>query len=125
VEERLWLREGTGGLARYEGDAYQRAVHRAGVPGNPWPVCTLWLAQYRIAAARTRAELAQALPLLQWAVERALPSGVLPEQIHPDSGEFVSVSPLTWSHGVMVAAVLDYVDKAAALADKQRVAAGR
>lgn len=125
VEERLWLHEGTGGLARYEGDAYQRAVHRAGVPGNPWPVCTLWLAQYRIAAARTRAELAQALPLLQWAVERALPSGVLPEQIHPDSGEFVSVSPLTWSHGVMVAAVLDYVDKAAALADKQRVAAGR
>lgn len=118
VEERLWLREGNGGLARYEGDAYQRTVHSAGIPGNPWPVCTLWLAQYRIAAARTHAELAQALPLLQWTAERALPSGVLPEQVHPESGEFVSVSPLTWSHGVLVATVLDYVDRAASLAGR-------
>lgn len=115
VEERLWVKTGSGGLARYEGDNYQRAVYRDGVPGNPWVVCTLWLAQYRIAAADSRDSLERALPLLMWAAERALPSGVLPEQVHPESGEFLSVSPLTWSHGVMVAALLDYVEKARTL----------
>ena len=115
VEERLWIKSdlgGVGGIARYEGDNYQRAVYRDGVPGNPWVVCTLWLAQYRIAAAESREALERALPLLMWVAQHALPSGVLPEQVHPDSGEFLSVSPLTWSHGLMVAALLDYSEKA-------------
>jgi len=50
-----------------------------------------------------------------WAAERALPSGILPEQVHPESGDFISVSPLTWSHATLVAAVLDYIEKAQAL----------
>jgi GH15 family glucan-1,4-alpha-glucosidase len=116
VEQRLWVQAGIGGLARYEGDSYQRALLREDVPGNPWVVCTLWLAQYRIAAARSRKDLERAVPLLLWAAERALPSGVLPEQVHPITGEFLSVSPLTWSHGTLVAAMLDYADKARALA---------
>ncbi|MEN6586777.1 MAG: glycoside hydrolase family 15 protein [Sulfuricella sp.] len=111
VEERLWLKTGSGGLARYEGDNYQRMATSVDVPGNPWVVCTLWLAQCRIAAARDQRELELALPLLMWAAERALASGVLPEQVHPDSGEFISVSPLTWSHGTLVATVLDYIRK--------------
>lgn len=117
VEERLWVKAGSGGVARYEGDTYQRAVVRDGVPGNPWVICTLWLAQYRIAAADSRDELERAMPLLIWAAERALPSGVLPEQVHPESGEFLSVSPLTWSHGTLVAALLDYAEKARLLDD--------
>jgi GH15 family glucan-1,4-alpha-glucosidase len=115
VEQRLWVQAGSGGLARYEDDGYQRALVREGIPGNPWIVCTLWLAQYRIAAARSRKELEQAVPLLAWVAERALPSGVLPEQVHPLSGAFLSVSPLTWSHGTLVAAMLDYADKLDAL----------
>ncbi|BBI99953.1 glucan 1,3-alpha-glucosidase [Ferrigenium kumadai] len=115
VEERLWVKMGHGGLARYEGDDYQRAISSSAVAGNPWVVCTLWLAQYRIAAARDMESLEQALPLLMWAVERALPSGVLPEQVHPQTGECLSISPLTWSHGTLVAAVLDYVEKAQSL----------
>ncbi|HLP98640.1 MAG TPA: glycoside hydrolase family 15 protein [Sideroxyarcus sp.] len=112
VEQRLWVQTGIGGLARYERDDYQRTVASSDVPGNPWVVCTLWLAQYRIAAARDLPALEQALPLLDWATRRALPSGVLPEQVHPESGKFISVSPLTWSHGTLLAAVLDYVEKA-------------
>jgi glucoamylase len=119
VEQRLWVKAGSGGLARYEGDDYQRAVNRDGVPGNPWMVCTLWLAQYRIAAARSIQSLELALPLLIWATEKALPSGVLPEQVHPETGEFLSVSPLTWSHGTLVAAVLDYVEKTQALGGRE------
>ncbi len=115
VEQHLWIKTGSGGVARYEGDDYQRATSRDKTPGNPWIVCTLWLAQYRIAAARNMQALELALPLLLWVVEKALPSGILPEQIHPETGEFISVSPLTWSHGTLVAAVLDYVEKAQAL----------
>lgn len=111
VEERLWVQAGSGGLARYENDGYQRALVREGVPGNPWGVCTLWLAQVRIAAARSREELERAVPLLQWAAAHTLPSGVMPEQVHPLTGEFLSVSPLTWSHGTLVAAMLDYAEK--------------
>ncbi|HEX7971759.1 MAG TPA: glycoside hydrolase family 15 protein [Thiobacillus sp.] len=123
VEQRLWVQTGSGGLARYDDDGYQRAVVREGVPGNPWIVCTLWLAQVRIAAARNRADLERAVPLLAWAAERALPSGVLPEQVHPLTGEFLSVSPLTWSHGTLVAAMLDYADKADALRAAEKGAA--
>lgn len=119
VEQRLWLKTGIGGLARYERDEYQRTVYRDDVPGNPWVVCTLWLAQYRIAAARNPQELKLALPLLNWVADRALPSGVLPEQVHPENGKFLSVSPLTWSHGTMVAAVLDYVEKAQLLEERK------
>lgn len=124
VEETLWNRAGAGGLARYQGDDYQQAMKRPDIPGNPWVICTLWLAQYRIAAARNQRELKLALPLLLWAADHALPSGVLPEQIHPESGEFLSVSPLTWSHGTLVATVLDYLEKARTLAQakpKRRV----
>jgi GH15 family glucan-1,4-alpha-glucosidase len=120
VEQRLWVQAGSGGLARYENDGYQRALVREGVPGNPWSVCTLWLAQYRIAAARSRKELQRAVPLLVWAAEQTLPSGVMPEQVHPLTGEFLSVSPLTWSHGTLVAAMLDYAEKQAALGGSEK-----
>jgi glucoamylase len=108
----LWVKEGIGGMARYAGDEYQRTAPRPGIPGNPWIVCTLWLAQYRIARARDLDALREAVPLLEWVAQRALPSGVLPEQVHPETGDYLSVSPLTWSHATFVAAVLDYVEKA-------------
>jgi glucoamylase len=115
VEECLWVPGPVGGLARYEGDRYHQVAAEPDRPGNPWVVCTLWLAQYRIAAARDGAGLAKALDLLLWAAARALPSGVLPEQIHPGTGGALSVSPLTWSHATLVAAVLDYLERYAAL----------
>ena len=119
VEQHLWVKTGSGGLARYQKDDYQRTKSRADVPGNPWVVCTLWLAQYRIAAARNVESLEQSLPLLMWAADRTLPSGVLPEQVHPETGEFLSVSPLTWSHGTLVAAMLDYAKKAQLLGSRE------
>lgn len=119
IEERLWVKTGRGGMARYEGDDYQRALPVSEAPGNPWVVCTLWLAQYRIAAANSLQSLERALPLLMWAAQCALPSGVLPEQVHPQTGECLSISPLTWSHGTLVAAVLDYVEKAQQLGERE------
>ncbi len=101
-----------GSVARYQGDRFQ-AVEPASpaVPGNPWFICTLWLAQHRIARAATLEELRPARDLLEWAAAHALPSGVLAEQIHPRSGLPLSVSPLAWSHAEYVITYLSYIEK--------------
>jgi glucoamylase len=109
VYERLWCRTPVGGLARYENDSYYRVSEN--VPGNPWFLTTLWLAQYYIAIARNKNDLNKALEVMQWAEKHALPSGVLAEQVHPDTGEPLSVSPLTWSHAAYIAAVQGYLNK--------------
>ncbi len=45
VEDKLWVKTRVGGLARYENDYYHRVSNDiAAVPGNPWFICTLWLA---------------------------------------------------------------------------------
>ncbi|MCC7203955.1 MAG: hypothetical protein IT441_02665, partial [Phycisphaeraceae bacterium] len=105
-----------GGMARYDQDSYYRMsqdTHH--VPGNPWFICTLWLAQWRIARAKTIEELRQALPVLDWVSQHALPSGVLAEQVHPETNAPLSVSPLTWSHATVVSVVTAYTQKLAAI----------
>jgi len=109
VEKRLWIPTDVGGLARFEYDGYMRLTND--VPGNPWFICTLWLAAYRTAIAKSEDDLEGARELLEWAVERALPSGVLAEQLNPLTGEPVSVSPLTWSHSTFVETVAGYLKK--------------
>jgi len=44
-----------------------------------------------------------------------LPSGVMAEQLHPYTGEPLSVSPLTWSHAAYVRVVREYLDRTAQL----------
>lgn len=117
VEERLWCQSSVGGLARYESDFYYRQVDDTQrVPGNPWPVCTLWLAEWYIARAQSPADLTAARKLLEWVCDRAFPSGTLAEQFHPETGQPLSVSPLTWSHAEFIAAVELYVRKEQQLA---------
>jgi len=111
IRDGLWVKTPVGGIARYSGDRYQKAADGSGLPGNPWIICTLWLAQWQIARAKDSAGLKEALPLLEWVASRALPSGVLAEQIHPFSNQPLSVSPLTWSHAAFVAAVIEYLRK--------------
>ena len=106
IEERLSVSEGT---ARFENDDYMRSSSSS--VGNPWFICSLWLAEYYIAAAKTEADLEKPFSILDWTTKAALPSGVLAEQLDPTTGEHVSVSPLTWSHSTFVAAVLSYLRK--------------
>ncbi|MDQ6825901.1 MAG: glycoside hydrolase family 15 protein, partial [Candidatus Eremiobacteraeota bacterium] len=114
--DRLWVKTEVGGCARYENDYYfQASTDTANIPGNPWFICTLWRARYVIARAKTLQDLEQALPLLRWVQQRALPSGVLAEQVHPFSDLPLSVSPLTWSHAEYVTAFLAYLDKLSTL----------
>ncbi|HEV2457228.1 MAG TPA: glycoside hydrolase family 15 protein [Ktedonobacterales bacterium] len=112
IRARLSVKTPVGGVARYEDDYYRQVSQDvATVPGNPWFICACWLAEYYIACARNVDELHTALPLLEWVRERALPSGVLAEQIHPYTNEPLSVSPLTWSHAEYVSAVRWYAGK--------------
>jgi glucoamylase len=116
IREHLWAKTDVGGLARYERDSYYSQTSEFDkAPGNPWFVSTLWMAQYEISLATTDGEMKAALGLIQWAIDHALPSGVLAEQVHPFTGEPLSVSPLTWSHAQLVTAVMEYLNKARTL----------
>lgn len=103
---RLTVKTPIGGVARYENDYYHQVSREVDkVAGNPWIICTLWVAEWHAARARELSELHRAIEGLVWTVQRSLPSGVLAEQIHPHTGAPLSVSPLTWSHAAFVEAV--------------------
>ncbi|MBX7133361.1 MAG: glycoside hydrolase family 15 protein, partial [Fimbriimonadaceae bacterium] len=116
VEQALSVHSEVGGIARYQGDYYFRVSDR--YPGNPWFICTLWLAQTQILFAKALADLAEPRRWLEWAVHHSGSTGVMSEQLHPETGAALSVSPLTWSHAEYVKTALDYVEKAKALAAK-------
>jgi len=112
IIDTLWVKTPIGGLARYENDTYNFNGKNAGrAPGNPWFVCTLWLAQWYVAKAKNLQELHEADRILEWAAKRALPSGIMAEQIDPVTGQPLSVMPLTWSHATYLSAVLEYMEK--------------
>ena len=111
VRDRLRVHTDVGGIARYEGDAYHRISGETDrVPGNPWILCTLWLAEYAVARAQTVADLQDALDLVRWAHSKATQSLLLPEQVNPYDGQPLSVSPLTWSHAQLVSVLHGYLN---------------
>jgi GH15 family glucan-1,4-alpha-glucosidase len=116
VRERLWLRSADGGLARYQRDYYHCVELSDDVPGNPWVICTLWLADWLVRTAGTAAELEQTvLPLLEWVERHATAAGLLPEQVNPFTGTPLSVAPLALSHAAYVDVCLGYCQALAAL----------
>ena len=112
IMEKLSVKTPVAGMARYAGDHFHRVSEDfQNVPGNPWIICTLWTAQYIIAKAETLSELQKAIPVLQWVTKHAMVSGVLPEQLHPQTGQPLSVSPLTWSHGEFILTIRRFIEK--------------
>lgn len=109
TEERLLCKTAIGGVARYEGDSFYRTS--SSIPGNPWIITSLWLAQFSIARARTENDFAVAKGWINWVVDHALHSGILSEQLDTFSGERLSATPLTWSHAEFVITVIQYLDK--------------
>ncbi|MBI5570840.1 MAG: glycoside hydrolase family 15 protein [Desulfomonile tiedjei] len=103
LREKLWVRTEVGGMARYEGDSYHRVSPE--IPGNPWFICTLWLADFLSEKADDEQGIAAAVEIIEWVAAHALSSGVLPEQMDPLTGDPLSVSPLTWSHATFVSSV--------------------
>lgn len=101
IEKILLNNSPIGGAGRYENDYYFRANEK--YLGNPWHVTTLWLAQYYIQTKK----LDKANQLVAWTISHSLPSGVLGEQIHPENGRPLSVTPLVWSHAELINILLD------------------
>ena len=101
--------EVNGGICRYLNDSYYRDNDQS--LSNPWFITTLWKAQYLAASAKTSEDLKAPLAVLEWIADKALPSGVLAEQLHPETLQPISVSPLTWSHGSYIIAVQEYLNK--------------
>ncbi len=93
IEESFRYR--AGGIGRYPGDVYYG--------GNPWILTTLWLAIYHKRAG----DLERGEQLVRWCVEHATDLGLLPEQVHRDTGEPLSAIPLGWSHGMLVHYLLE------------------
>ncbi|MFP3064973.1 MAG: glycoside hydrolase family 15 protein [Sulfolobus sp.] len=83
-----------GGIIRYENDYYRRARQYP----NPWIITTLWVAEYYADTGNYD----KALKYLKWVIDRALPTGLLPEQVYPDTFESSSVMPLVWSHAEFI-----------------------
>ena len=73
-------------LVRHPGDDY---FNKPQYGDNPWIVCTLWLAQYYLGIGRTE----EACALLDWAMARRLPSGVLASNSDPETGYQLGVAP--------------------------------
>jgi glucoamylase len=107
VEEKLTIGDG---VARFENDPYMRVSQ--GITGNIWLICTLWLAEFHIAAATSRRELEKPLETLKQVTRLTFHSGVLAEQLDPLTGVDTSVSPLTWSHSTYIATVESYLRRA-------------
>ena len=117
IYDRLWVHTPIGGLARYEDDYYFQANSDVrNVPGNPWFISTLWMADWYIATANSIRDLEPAMDLLNWVVNHASEAGLLAEQIHPTTGQPLSVMPLTWSHAAFVSTVMKYQTKIRELA---------
>ena len=78
-------------------------------------LCTMWLADYLTDIAAGAEDLKEPISILEWVVDHALLSGVLAEQVHPETGTPLSVSPLTWSHATFVASCQRILQKMSAM----------
>jgi GH15 family glucan-1,4-alpha-glucosidase len=113
IADQLSNKAEAGGVARYSDDYYFQVERNTSVtPGNPWFMCTLWLAQWYIATSRSVVDMQPARQMIDWAVQHQLPGGLLSEQLDPHSGAPLSVSPLTWSHAEYIVTVDEYCRKA-------------
>jgi len=115
VKDKLWVKTEVGGVARYINDYYHQISNDIEkVPGNPWFICTLWLAEWYIKRAQQNPkhlnDLEKAKDLIEWVANRALSTNILAEQVNPYTNEPISVSPLTWSHATVVLTVLEYLE---------------
>ncbi|MFC5531386.1 glycoside hydrolase family 15 protein [Cohnella yongneupensis] len=112
IADKLRVKTDVGGIARYTNDYYFRQSDDIDtVPGNPWIICTLWVANFQIETARTVDDLVEPRRTLEKVGTFALPGGNLPEQVQPENGSPLSVAPLTWSHATYVQTVCKYVRK--------------
>lgn len=98
IRHKLWCSP-VGGVIRYERDTYRG--------GNPWILCTLWLASVELEFD----EVDAAKECFQWVMHKKTPLGMLAEQVHRESGHPFWVIPLGWSHAMFLGFVREVLDR--------------
>ena len=102
IEKELLDVSPSGGTGRYTDDNYFKS--NPPYRGNPWIVTTMWMAQFYVHVKKHD----RAKHYIDWAISKALPSGILSEQINPETSAPTSVAPLVWSHAELINTILDY-----------------
>ena len=87
----MTLRTYTGGYIRYEDDRYMGGY-------NPWPIATLWMANYYLEAGDNK----KALENFAFVTNSESEHGFLGEQVNNDSMKPSWVIGLTWSHAMYI-----------------------
>jgi GH15 family glucan-1,4-alpha-glucosidase len=112
IRDQLSNHSSAGGIGRYKDDYYFKVEQDSKkAPGNPWFICTLWMAQWFISTAKTIHDLKPARDIINWVVAHQIPGGLLSEQLDPNTGAPLSVSPLTWSHAEFITTVDEFCRK--------------
>ena len=112
ILEHLKVKTYIGGYARYAGDMYYRTNPDTDmIPGNPWFISFLWIAEYYIARSKNLTDLEKVKEIFNWVIKNSLETGVLAEQIEPFTGKPLSATPLTWSHAAFIIAIVKWVEK--------------
>ncbi len=100
IDGDLWVKTSIGGMARKQSDHYL-SVDKS-LPGNPWFITTLWMAQYWIKLGNKE----NASKYINWVLEHTDHTGIMAEQANPHTGFALSMKPLTWSHAEFVRTML-------------------
>jgi GH15 family glucan-1,4-alpha-glucosidase len=103
AKELFGINKGALGLPRYENDDYRR-TNGTGT-GNFWFITSLWLAQYELEQSNTD----KAMEILDWVQSNALSTGMMAEQVNPDTLEVISPAPLTWTQAEYISTLLDTI----------------
>lgn len=93
------------GLPRYENDPYRRTS--AAITGNHWFITSMWLAQYDI----DNGDSTEAYKILDWVMSSASSTGMMSEQVNPETGEIISPAPLTWTQAEYLSTLLDTIER--------------
>ncbi len=108
IVEKLTNPTEIGGLIRYENDGYFKDTDLS----NPWLITTMWEALRLMHKPHVgEKDFQEVEKVFDWVLECMYPSGVLPEQINPNTRKARSATPLVWSHSVYVELVLKYTQR--------------
>jgi GH15 family glucan-1,4-alpha-glucosidase len=105
TKEVFGITGGSLGLPRYENDPYRRT--NTAITGNYWFITSLWLAQYNA----DKGNIAETFKVLDWVKDCASSTGMMSEQMNPETGEIISPAPLTWTQAEYLSTLLDTIDK--------------
>ena len=90
----MTLRTYTGGYIIFENDNYM-------VGNNPWPIATLWMAQYNIKKNNKE----EARKQIDFVLKTATKHGFLAEQVNNETMQAKWVIGLGWSHAMLIIAL--------------------